>query len=252
MKKILKAFFKHPWLIIISCIAVSGALGFFIKDLTLDNSLRQFFPQKDISYVRLQKTEEQFGSMLALGISLDAGSSTILTPEYIDVVRKISDRVLEIPDVEELDSLTHIDFVCDQDGSITATQLIPETYTGSAEDIAQLKQRLSEWSDMYNRVIINDDNSATQMQISLKPKSDVQAEFDTAAEALNEAKAALKNATSSSVSAEELEAIKQNLSDAKAAMKAAKKDLRNSAPDSSKKVADAINSDRGLFVPFKM
>lgn len=242
MKKNLKAFFKHPWLIIISCIAVSGALGFFIKDLTLDNSLRQFFPQKDISYVRLQKTEEQFGSMLALGISLDAGSSTILTPEYIDVVRKISDRVLEIPDVEELDSLTHIDFVCDQDGSISATQLIPETYTGSAEDIAQLKQRLSEWSDMYNRVIINDDNSATQMQISLKPKSDVQAEFDTAAEALNEAKAALKNAMSSSVSAEELEAIKQNLTDAKAAMKAAKKDLRNSAPDSVRlqKILDEV------------
>ena len=233
MKKFLKSFFKHPWLIIISCIALSGVLGFFIKDLTLDNSLRQFFPQKDISYVRLQKTEEQFGSMLALGISLDAGNSTILTPEYIDVVRKISDRVLEIPDVEELDSLTHIDFVCDQDGSITATQLIPDTYTGSPEDISQLRQRLAEWSDMYNRVIINDDNTATQMQISLKPKSDVQAEYDNAQAMLNEAKTALKNADSS-ISAEESETLKRNLQDAKAAVKAAKSDLRNSPPDSTR------------------
>ncbi len=233
MKKFLKSFFKHPWLIIISCIALSGVLGFFIKDLTLDNSLRQFFPQKDISYVRLQKTEEQFGSMLALGISLDAGNSTILTPEYIDVVRKISDRVLEIPDVEELDSLTHIDFVCDQDGSITATQLIPDTYTGSPEDISQLRQRLAEWSDMYNRVIINDDNTATQMQISLKPKSDVQAEYDNAQAMLNEAKAALKNADSS-ISAADSETLKRNLQDAKAAVKAAKSDLRNSPPDSTR------------------
>ena len=244
MTKFLKSFFKHPWLIIVSCIAVSGGLGFFIKDLTLDNSLRQFFPQKDESYIRLQKTEAQFGSMLALGLSLDAGSSTILTPEFIEVIRKISDRVLEIPDVEELDSLTHIDYVCDDGGSITATQLIPDTYEGTAADIADLRKRLSEWSDMYNRVIVNDDNTATQMQISLKPKNDAQAAFDTAEEELNEAKSALTNAVNAQAAEEELEALRQTVRDASSALQTAQKTLKNSPPDSvrQQKILNAVRN----------
>ena len=165
--KFAKAFFKKPWIIIAVCVIITGVLGFFIKDLQIDNSVRQFLPQKDASYSRLTKTEEQFGSMMVIGISLEAKNGTILTPEYIDVIRKITDRSLELHDVDDVDSLTHIDFVCESDGSISASQLIPDDYTGSEEDIRQLESRLVEWSDMYNRVIINDDNTATQMQITL-------------------------------------------------------------------------------------
>ena len=165
--KFAKAFFKKPWLIITICLIITGFLGFFIKDLQIDNSVRQFLPQKDASYSRLTQTEEQFGSMMVIGISLEAKNGSILTPEYIDVIRKISDRALELHDVDGVDSLTHIDFVCESDGSISASQLIPDDYTGSQEDIIQLKKRLTEWSDMYNRVIVNDDNTACQMQITL-------------------------------------------------------------------------------------
>ncbi len=168
----LKTFFKHPWAIIIVCVALTGFFGFFIKDLALENSLRSFFPQKDESYDRLTETEDVFGSMLSIGITLETKNGTsILTPEYIDVVRKMTDRILDLPEVEDIDSVTHIDYVCDEDGAISATQLIPDTYTGSDEDILQLKSRLAEWHDMYNRVIINDTNTGFQMQVSLRTKS---------------------------------------------------------------------------------
>ena len=166
--KFLKSFFKHPWIIITICLVITGFLGFFLKDLKIDNSIRQFLPQKDASYKRLTETEKQFGSMNVIGVSIESNNGDILSPENIEVIRKITDRSLELNDVSDIASLTHIDYVCNQDGSISATQLIPDTYTGSEEDIAQLKGRLSEWSDMYNRVIVNDDNSATQMQITLK------------------------------------------------------------------------------------
>ncbi|MBQ0039015.1 MAG: MMPL family transporter, partial [Treponema sp.] len=206
--KFLKTFFKHPWIIIASCIALTLGTSVFIKDLTLDNSTRMFFPQKDASYQRLIETEDTFGSMLAIGLTLEAKDGTILTPEYIDVVRKITDRVLTLKDVESLDSLTHIDYVCaDETGAISATQLIPDTYTGSPEDIMQLASRLTEWSDMYNRVIINDDNTATQFMISLTTVSEEM-------QAVDEAKAAYDAAA---------EEAKTNPSDeTKAAAKAAK------------------------------
>lgn len=164
-----KRFFKHPHFIIILCVIITGLLGFFIKDLQIDNSIRQFLPQKDASYTRLSQTEEQFGSMMVIGISMEAKDGTILTPEYIDVIRKITDRALELHEIDDVDSLTHIDFVCESDGSISASQLIPESYTGSPEDIEQLKSRLAEWDAMYNRVVINDNQTGTQMQLTLSP-----------------------------------------------------------------------------------
>ena len=165
--KFAKRFFKHPHLIIAICVVITGVLGFFIKDLTIDNSIRQFLPQKDASYTRLSQTEEQFGSMMVIGVSLEAKNGTILTPEYIDVIRQISDRSLELREVSDVDSLTHIDFVCESDGSISASQLIPDTYTGSEADIQQLESRLNEWEAMYNRVVVNDNMTGTQLQITL-------------------------------------------------------------------------------------
>jgi len=162
-----RVFFKRPWIIIALCVILTGVFGFFITGLGIDNSIRQFLPQKDSSYTRLTQTEDQFGSMIVIGVSLESKKGTVLTPQNIEVVRKITDRVLELPQIEGVDSLTHIDYVCENDGSISASQLIPETYTGSEEDIAQLESRLAEWSEMYNRVIVNDDNTATQMQITV-------------------------------------------------------------------------------------
>lgn len=162
-----KKFFKHPWIVIVSCIILTGFFGFFIKDLKIDNSVRQFLPQKSESYERLVETENQFGSMIVVGVSLEDKNGNILTPKNIQVVKNITDRILELDQVDSIDSLTHIDYVCNQDGSISATQLIPEDYTGSDEDIFSIKEKLVQWDEMYNRVIVNDDNSATQMQITI-------------------------------------------------------------------------------------
>ncbi len=166
-----RAIFKKPQFIIALCVIITGILGFFIKDLQIDNSIRQFLPQKDASYTRLSETEEQFGSMMVIGVSMEARNGTILTPEYIDLVRRITDRALEAEGVSDVDSLTHIDYVCESDGAISASQLIPDTYTGSDADIAQLEGRLNEWEAMYNRVIVNDDMTGTQLQVTLAPYS---------------------------------------------------------------------------------
>lgn len=159
---------RFPKLIIAVCIFVTVFLGIFILKLDIDNSTRLFLPQEDASYKRLEDTEDKFGSMAVLGISIDTHRDSILTAENIQVIRNITDRILEMPDIESIDSLTHIDYVCDTDGTVSASQLIPESYIGSDEDIVQLKSRLAEWNKMYSRVIINDKQNATQMQVSIR------------------------------------------------------------------------------------
>lgn len=165
-------FFKAPKLIVAICLLLTVFFGFSIKGISIHNSLRDWLSTKNESHIRLEKTEQEFGSMIALGVSIENKKGEFLTAENIEVVRKITDRILEIGEVDNVDSLTHIDYVCDTDGTISATQLIPDSYTGSKEDIQQLKNRLTEWSDMYDRVLLNDKKTATQIQITIHSPND--------------------------------------------------------------------------------
>ena len=85
--KAARLFFKRPWIIIAICVILTGVFGFFITGLGIDNSIRQFLPQKDASYTRLTQTEDEFGSMIVIGVSLESKKGTILTPENIEVVK---------------------------------------------------------------------------------------------------------------------------------------------------------------------
>ena len=241
--KFVRAFFRHPKIIVAVCVIASGCLGFFIKDLSISNSSRDFFPQKDASYDRMTETERTFGSMLSIGVSIEAKRGTILTPEYINVVNKISDRALELHDVEDVDSISDIDFVCDENGVISATPLIPDehfdaddNFIGTPEMMSQLKLRLSEWDDMYDRVIINDSSTATQIQFSIVPKGDAFKGYDDAKENLDLAKAALADATASG-DATAVEDAAKAVDEAKKALKAAAKTKRYAKPDSDRQAA---------------
>ncbi|MCQ2240516.1 efflux RND transporter permease subunit [Treponema sp.] len=229
---LLKKFFKHPWAIIITCVALTGFFGFFITRLQMDNSLRQFFPQKDESYDRMNATEETFGSMLSIGVVIDAKDGTILTPEYLDVIRKISEQVKLIDNIEDVKSVTNIDYVCNQDGSISATNIIPEedfnTPDGllTQESIKNLKLRVQSWEDMYNRVILNDDFTGSQMQITVKPNGETKMQLTEAQNLLNEAKLSgdKEKIAEAKANLKTVKlAINTRITEAKVALKAAKK-----------------------------
>jgi predicted RND superfamily exporter protein len=162
----MQKFFKHPGAIIAVCLVITAFFGFQLKDVKLDNSVKQFLPQKHESYKRLEATKEKFGSMASIGISLETTTKdSIITPEYIAIIQKITDQVKDVKFIDDVTSLTNIDYVYGKDGSLVAGSLIPDEYTGSQDDIDLIKQKLEDWNDMYNRVVISDDGKATQMQL---------------------------------------------------------------------------------------
>lgn len=228
----LKRFFRHPWAIIITCVALTGFFGLFIPRLQMDNSLRQFFPQKDESYDRMNATEDTFGSMLSIGVIIDAKDGTILTPEYLGVIKKISDQVELLDNVENVKSITTIDYVCNQDGSISATNIIPdedfETADGllTQESVKNLKFRIQSWEDMYNRVIVNDDFTGSQMMISVKPNGETKKQLTEAQNLLHQARQSKDKAKITEAKANlkaTKTAINARITEATKALKAAKK-----------------------------
>lgn len=242
-----KKFFKHPWIIIVFSIALTGFLGFFLKDLTIENTIRMFFPKNDESYTRLTKTEDEFGSMISLGISIESKSGSILTPENIQVIKNITDQALKVKYVEDVDSLTHIDYVCNQDGAISASQLIPDddydesgNYIGSKEMLARLKDRLNEWDDIYSRVIIDDNYTGTQIQVTLEPKGEEQIAFESADAEYTKAKKALKEAVSAKT------ADTETIASLKAAVKEAKKNRTAAKKATYKAKGDSVRNQEVL------
>ena len=107
MQKVL----KYPKAIIVICLLITVILGIQLKYLELDNSVRQFMPQNDPSYLKMLDIEEQFGSMITTAVALEAKGKTILTPEYIDVIDRLTKRFESIDSVESVKSLTNIDYI---------------------------------------------------------------------------------------------------------------------------------------------
>uniref|UniRef100_UPI00298DC1BF MMPL family transporter n=1 Tax=Treponema sp. TaxID=166 RepID=UPI00298DC1BF len=169
----IKKMLKGSWLIILSSLVLTLFFGWQLRKISIENTVRMYMPQSSDSYQRMLKAEEDFGSMMVLGISLETSGDTIITPEYIKIVQSITDQIGDVDYVESIDSLANIDFVTGEDGGLKASSLIGgDDYTGSKEDMELIKQRLVDWQEMYNRVIITDDGRTTQMMITLQPKDE--------------------------------------------------------------------------------
>lgn len=166
----MKNFLKHPKLIVLACIAITVALALPLVSVSIENTVRRYMPPKSDSYKRLIGTENQFGSMISIGISLETDDETILTSEYINVIREITDQIDALEGIKSINSITKIDYVYSLDGGLAAGQLLDDDYTGSKADILKIKQKIIDWQDMYNRVIIDDDFQAAQIAATVDPE----------------------------------------------------------------------------------
>ncbi|MBQ8681109.1 MAG: RND family transporter [Treponema sp.] len=170
----IKKMLKCSWLIIALCAAITVFFGWQLRTIKIENTSRTFMPKDDDSYKLMLKTEDTFGSMLMLGISLETKGATILTPEYINVVKKITDRIESVNYVENIDSISNIDFIHgeiseDGEGTLKASSLLgdDDAYSFTADGMKTIKQEIIDWQEMYNRVIVNDDFKATQMMVTI-------------------------------------------------------------------------------------
>lgn len=171
----IKKMLKFALAVIGACIVLTVFFAWQLKNIRIENTSRTFMPQEDDSYKFMLQTEETFGSMLMLGISFETDGNTILTPEYLNVIQSITDQVEKVEYVENVDSLTNIDFIHgemseDGEGTLVASSLIGDTdeYTGSEKDMRSIKEKIIDWQEMYNRVIVNDNFTAAQMMITIK------------------------------------------------------------------------------------
>jgi len=165
----MKNILKHPKLIIGISILITVLFAIPLKNIHVESSIRQFFPQDHEAYTRLNDTEEQFGSMIAIGVSFETPGDTILTKEYINAIRHITADLETIDNLENVTSITNIDYIDSKEGTINVNDLFEKDINEEItdEDVALITERISNWESMYNLVILSHDGKATQIAMNV-------------------------------------------------------------------------------------
>ncbi|MDR1399672.1 MAG: MMPL family transporter [Treponema sp.] len=180
----MQRFFKHPWIVV----AVIGAITvFFATQLPraeLDNNNYRFVPEGDPARLVSAEIDDTFGSSLAIIVGLEREYGTVFEPEFLERLREYVERMEEIEITGTINSLMTTDYITADGEGISVVNLVPDDFTGTPEEITELRRKLRSW-DMYERALFSDDFSATQVLIPLEIDSqeagnqEVQAVFYT-------------------------------------------------------------------------
>ncbi|MDR1420395.1 MAG: MMPL family transporter [Treponema sp.] len=164
-------FFRYPWLIL----AVIAVITFFfaaqLPRAELDNNNLRFVPKDDPALAVSRDIDNTFGSSLFILIGLERKYGTVFDGEFLGLVDDFVRWVEEIPVVENVKAITNTDYITSSGDSIVVEKLTGREFTGSPEEIAELKRRILSW-DMYRRSLVSDDFTSTQILVPLDISSD--------------------------------------------------------------------------------
>ena len=162
----MEKFFKHPGLIAAVIAAITVFFAVQLPNAELDNNNFRFIPENDPDRLASKYIDDTFGSQIMILVGLERKYGTVLDAEFLAEVRAYGERVSAIGIVDSVTSIITSDYISGEGDSILVEPLVPDTFSGSADEIARLKSRLLSW-DLYREALVSDDFTATQVLVSL-------------------------------------------------------------------------------------
>jgi predicted RND superfamily exporter protein len=137
----------------------------------LDNNNLRFVPPDDPALETSRWIDDAFGSSLFILVGLERKYGTVFDREFLNLIREYTHAIQEISIVKEVTSLISADYITSIGDAIVVEKLVGDDFSGSPEEIAELKRRLLSWN-LYDRALFSDDFTATQILIPLTIESD--------------------------------------------------------------------------------
>jgi predicted RND superfamily exporter protein len=167
----MRKLYTYPWLIVAVITAITVFFALQLPRAELDNNNLRFVPPDDPALETSRWIDNTFGSSLFILIGLQRQYGTVFDREFLNCIREYTHTIQEIPVVKEVTSLISADYITSSYGAIVAEKLVSDDFSGSPEEIAELKHRLLSWN-MYDRALFSDDFTATQILIPLTIEAD--------------------------------------------------------------------------------
>jgi len=155
-------FFKYPKVIIGVYAVITAFFALQLPEIQLDNNNLHFVPKNDSALLTSNQINDEFGTSLFVLVGLEQKHGTVFEKDFLLKVRDYVDRIGEIPDVGTINSIVSADYL-DADGdAIVAAKMLPDDFTGTDAQIAELKDKLVSW-DIYRHSLISDDFTSTEI-----------------------------------------------------------------------------------------
>jgi predicted RND superfamily exporter protein len=163
--------YKNPWLIIIIIGAVTVFFALQLPRAELDNNNIRFVPPSDPTRITSSYIDETFGSSVFILVGLERKYGTVFDSSFLNQIRDYTARIEQIGTVGKVYSMVNADYIYGDGESIMVSPLADRDFTGTGEEIAELRKRLLSW-DLYEANLISDDFTATQILVPLTIKED--------------------------------------------------------------------------------
>ncbi|MDR0504158.1 MAG: MMPL family transporter [Treponema sp.] len=158
--------FKKPALIAGIIIAITVFLGFQLPRVRLDNNNIRFLPDRNKAKIISDYIDNTFGGQLIILVGLERPYRTIFDKNFLAKIREYSQSVEAVPFVKSVNSIMSTQYITGDAQSVIVSDLVPENFGGTHEEIDELKRRIASW-DLFRDSLVSADLSSTQILITL-------------------------------------------------------------------------------------
>ncbi|MGP3777283.1 efflux RND transporter permease subunit [Halanaerobium saccharolyticum] len=162
MKKIL----KHNKLIIGLILIITLFFLFQLPDVEINNDIEVFLPDDNPAKMSNDNLREIFGESEGLVTAVQVDQGTVFEAENLKLIANLSSEIEELQQVEEVRSLTNVDYIAGSSEGMVVESLIEEIPENREQRI-RLKEKILSW-DFYQNNLYSDDFKSTQILITLE------------------------------------------------------------------------------------
>jgi len=168
---LVKKLYKHPRVILGIILGITLFFALQLPRIRFDNNNFRFIPESDPARIADAEMAKIFGDSVPLLIGIERKYATVVDRGFLEKMQELDKRLLALPLVKNVVSLTTTTHIDAADDSIVSEKLVPEHLTGSPEELNTITERLRSM-DTYNRSLVSDDLKATQTIIFLNIKQE--------------------------------------------------------------------------------
>ncbi len=167
MKRFAEIVIKFRLLIIIICLSLTGILGYFIKDITMDTDFINYLCVKDTDVKFFKEIGAEFGTNYICMIAIE--TEDIFNYGTLSRIREMTRTLEKVEGIGSVMSITNIlDIGKTEEGFLEVGNLIDRNRIPS--EINELK-RLREYTlskDMYTNNLVSEDGKITVIVVRIK------------------------------------------------------------------------------------
>jgi predicted RND superfamily exporter protein len=162
----MKRLFKYPALILGIITAITLFLAVQLPRAELDNNNIRFLPKENRARIISEYIDDTFGGQSMILVGLERPYGNVFEPEFLRRIKDYAGAVETVEFVKDVNSIMSTQYITADGDTIVVEDIVPKDFSGTPEEIAELRRRISSW-DILRGSIISDDLSATQIVINL-------------------------------------------------------------------------------------